>query len=109
MTQLIIKPTALPTSVLYQIQVIVKCQSLSVSRADKDLLAINSSSLGDTKPLRSVDVLPRYKDEFRTLIKYLEDSKGMFNRLADNVCQDSVEYEQDMQSVRCWNGSTVGR
>nr|KAG5699583.1 hypothetical protein BaRGS_000699 [Batillaria attramentaria] len=54
-------------------------------------------------------LLHEFRSEMKALIKYLEDSKGMFNRLADEVCQEVTEYDQDMQSGTCWNGSTVGR
>lgn len=93
-------------------QVMVKCRSLSTNssaRADAEAATLNLGGVSEGIPLRSTEVLSKFRDEVKGLIKYLDDSKGMFNRMADTLCQESVEYEQDMQSSRCWNGTAVAR
>ena len=60
-------------------------------------------------PPRSAAVLQALQQQVKALVRYLQDSRGMFNRLADAVCQDQAQYSQDMQSDGCWNGVTVGR
>ncbi|KAL8612364.1 hypothetical protein ACOMHN_020120 [Nucella lapillus] len=60
-------------------------------------------------PSRNVQRLQGFRQELRSLVKFLEDSKGLFNRLPDSLCQDSHRFGQDMQSSACWNGTSVGR
>ena len=37
----------------------------------------------------------------------LLDSKGMYTRIADDICEDVTKFEQDPQSGTCWNGTSV--
>ena len=58
---------------------------------------------------RTSDLLIVHRKEVRTLVKVLDNSKGIFNRIADTVCSVDMDYVQDMQSHLCWNGSAIGR
>lgn len=90
-------------------EVLVKCEKIkAVAPADADR---KLPTVGDSlhEPNRPTALLHEFRSEVKALIKFLEDSKGMFNRLADEVCQDNAEYDQDMQSDTCWNGHSVGR
>ena len=37
----------------------------------------------------------------------LLDSKGMYTRIADNICKEPAQFEQDPLSGTCWNGTSV--
>ncbi|BFZ00715.1 hypothetical protein BsWGS_03754 [Bradybaena similaris] len=49
------------------------------------------------------------RKDITSLITQLEDSKGFLQRIADGLCRKAVDYDQEMQSDKCWNGSAVGR
>lgn len=94
-------------------EVMVKCHSVSgqphqaPGESDRKLAPPPEDSLRE--PGRPTGLLRDFRSEVKSLIKYLEDSKGMFNRLADGLCQEVDLYDQDMQSATCWNGHAVGR
>ncbi|XP_070184382.1 glypican-5-like, partial [Littorina saxatilis] len=92
-------------------EVKVKCQN--IPREDPNSKSTPSlpimPDVTEAIPARDAMLLQTFHQEVKSLVRYLEDSRGMFNRLADALCQNEAEYTQDMQSATCWNGTTVGR
>lgn len=106
--------TAMEDSARIYDEVKIKCQSIPHTDDSATPLraptAFSSSAAGELDvPSGRVDTLQNFHAEMKSLVKYLDDSKGMFNRLADDLCQSDKEYDQVMHSDRCWNGTHVGR
>ena len=91
-------------------QVKVKCHNIPKDDPSRDAPAAPyMPDVSEAIPPRNSDLLQTFHQEVRSLVRYLEDSRGMFNRLADALCQNPAEYSQDMQSSTCWNGTAVGK
>ncbi|KAL8598828.1 hypothetical protein ACOMHN_015407 [Nucella lapillus] len=108
-------------------EVRVKCQDVPRASSDPSSSSSSSSSTSTSAPLpllpegyddvitqaaiapRNTQALRDFRQELRSVVRSLEDSKGRFNRLPDSLCEDDQVYGQDMMSSECWNGTTVGR
>ncbi|XP_076453815.1 glypican-5-like [Babylonia areolata] len=103
-------------------EVLVKCQDVSrhapTSASSDPLPLVPEPEVGGRDPSRdpsaeipqrSSHVLHEFRQEVRSLLKVLEDTKGRFNRLPDSLCQEERLFAQDMLSEGCWNGTGVGR
>ncbi|XP_076435287.1 glypican-6-like [Babylonia areolata] len=60
-------------------------------------------------PARHVHRVQGFQQEVRGVLRYLEDSRGLFHRLPDSLCLDPARFAQDMQASLCWNGTSVSR
>ncbi|XP_046335396.2 glypican-5-like [Haliotis rufescens] len=88
-------------------KVLESCKNLNTS-VPKDNVK-RSYVMSKPKSRRRPAPTSSLMEQLEAVLKKLMDSRGIYNRLSNEICGQGIIYEQDMSSSKCWNGSHIAQ